>query len=623
MSNTTQEDFKRRSTEALSIPAQTEPPQDSFLLDPRAVRRWAEELPVANIGETARQVYNTLVTFNRIRIPTLIRTEVIETFREPVRYINTNIARHYYNTGFPLSSRARKAAQLTAALCDEVANAYKILFLDQILADDRNFNQNLVIVAAQRALRYIGQKIYHSMLVYRDYPEGAWREANYLYAWAAQNGVHQVPVKESRGFLRARRNARSIESLYKALLLLATTNPYRLRQSQIRRIHERCQQWADLASLRPAHETRGNTGLFFINLWDDRPPRATLDETQRRDARFVALDLNAVVDEARNEFENSDWESPAYLEKDQERLSRSLLRPLIRTWTKSLERKYPRTAIRTEIEAIVGLDNLFRLLEAKRAAEAAEAAQEKKAAHEPTESLEKLIGPSSRLTWNDSVFSTLAIQGPASVLTGDSLLNDSKAIISTLLGSDDNDLLHAPKPKPMEDPFNVLTYNQSVEGYCLSWRKSYPMRVRVGDVLGIRSPEKPDDYGIAVTRWIKHHSDTELYLGLQILAPTCTEVKISTLRSGGSADTSYRCLLLSNSDDSEHEQTLLTNAHVFKPETELLLTTEFGQHRIRLTRWIESNNNFVHYQFEYVDAAGASPGSEEDQSRFDDLWSEL
>jgi len=591
MSNTIQEDFKRRSTEALSIPAQTEPPQDSFLLDPRAVRHWAEELPVANIGETARQVYNALVTFNRVRIPTLIRTEVIETFREPVRYINTNIARHYYNTGFPLSSRAHKAAQLTATLCDEVAISYKILFLDQILADDRNFNQKLVIVAAQRALRYIRQKIYHSLLVYRDYPEGAWREANYLYAWAAQNGVHQVPVKESRGFLSARRNARSIESIYKALLLLATTNPYRLRQSQIRRIHERCQQWADLASLRPAHETRGNTGLFFINLWGDHPPLATLDETQRKDTRFVALDLNAVVDEARNEFENSDWESPAHLEKDQERLSRSLLRPLIRTWTKSLERKYPRTAVHTEMEAIVGLGNLFRLLEAKRAAQAAEASQE------PTETFQKLLGPSNHLMWNDSVFSTLP-------------------------GSDDNDLLHAPKPKPMEDPFDVLTYNQSVEGYCLSWRKSYPMRVRVGDVLGIRSPEKPDDYGIAVTRWLKHHNDTELYLGLQILAPTCTEVKISTLNDD-SADTSYRCLLLSNSDDSEHEQTLLTNAHVFEPETELLLTTEFGQHRIRLTRWIESNNNFVHYQFEYVNAAGTSPESEEDQSRFDDLWSEL
>ena len=78
-------DSENTPSVALSIPAQTPPPKDSFLLSAREVRRWAEELPIANIGETARQVYNTLVTFNRIQVPTLNRTEVIEIFREPVR----------------------------------------------------------------------------------------------------------------------------------------------------------------------------------------------------------------------------------------------------------------------------------------------------------------------------------------------------------------------------------------------------------------------------------------------------------------------------------------------------------------------------------------------------------
>ncbi len=619
MADQIQDDFRRRSTEALSIPAQAEAPEDSFLLNPREVRRWAEELPVANIGETARQVYKTLVTFNRIRIPTLVRTEVIETFREPVRYINANIARHYYNVGFPLSSKARKAAQLTAALCDEVANAYKILFLDQILADERHFNQKLVIVAAQRALQYIGQKMFHNLLVYRDYPEGSWREANHLYAWAAQNQVQDVPVKENRGFLRSRRNARSIESIYKALVLFATTNPYRLRQSQIRRIQEKCHQWADLTRLRPAHETRGNTGLFYINLWADEPPRASLEEAERSDARFVALDLNLVVDEARAEFEESDWESPALLERDHEHLTRTLLRPLIRTWTKSVERRFPRKPVRQEIQATVGLGNLFRLLEEKRnQEEAARAAQQ-----QPQPEQEKSVSPASRLTWNDSVFSSLAINSPVSTVGGDSLLGDSKSVISTLLGTVENETPTTPPSRKHQDPFAVLTYNQSVEGYCLSWHKNHPLRVRVGDVLGIRAPEKPDEYGIAVTRWIRQHTDTELFLGLQILAPVCSEVKISALRRKGSADTHYRCLLLSNSDDSDHEQTLLTNAHVFQPDTELLMTTEFGQHRIRLTRWIESNNNYVHYQFEYVDTPGSDRESGDGETLFDDLWNEL
>ena len=617
MAEKNQEDFRKGSLQALSIPSQSEPPKDSFLLNPKEVRRWAEELPVANIGETARQVYNTLVTFNRIQVPTLVRTEAIEAFREPVNYINRNICRHYFNVGFPLSSKARKAAQLTSALCDEMANAYKILSLDQVLGDERNFNQKLVIVAAQRAILYLGEKLFYNLLVYRDYPEGLWREANYLYAWAWQNQVQDVPVKENQGFLRSRKHARSIENVYKSMVLLATTNPYRLRQTQIQRIHRKAPYWAELSRLLPAHETRGNTGLFFINLWADEPPKSNLNEGEREDARFLALDLNEVIDDARAEFESADWESPAYLERDQQRLSRSLLRPLIRNWTKSLERKFPRDQVRSEIEAVVGLGNLMRLLEERRATEA-------KQNEPPQENPEKSVTPNSRLTWNDSVFSSLAIASPVNP-NGDSLFNDSRAVISTLLGTQDQDQLSKLRSAPrQENPFAVLTYNQSVEGYCLSWRRNYPMRVRVGDVLGIRCPERPDDFGVAVTRWLRHHSDNELYLGLQILAPSCTEVTVTPAkRPTGNEQNQYRCLLLSSSDDDRHEQSLLTNTHVFGLETELTLITEFGKHRIRLNKWIESNNNFVHYQFEYLDRpekdSTVGPGDE----NFDDIWNEL
>jgi len=619
MAEQNNEDFRKRSSQALSIPVQSAPPKDSFLLNPREVRRWAEELPVANIGETARQVYNTLVTFNRIQVPTLIRTEVIEFFREPVRYINNNISRHYFNVGFPLSSKARKAAQLTSALCDEVANAYKILFLDQILGNEQNFNQKLVIVAAQRAIQYLGQKMFHNLLVYRDYPEGLWREANYLYAWAAQNQVQDVAVKESRGFLRSRKNARSIENVYKTMALLATTNPYRLRQSQIRRIHEKAPYWAELAILKPAHESRGNTGFFYLNLWSDEPPKSSLREEERRDSRFLALDLNGVIDDARTEFEESEWESPAYLGKDQQKLTRTLLRPLIRTWTKSVERKFPRSDTRDELEAIVGLNNLLRLLEEKRAEEAEHAPPTG-----PEPAVDKSPTPASRLSWNDSVFSSLSIASPTQGLGGDSLMGDSKAIISTLLGTPENDpLLSSGKPRK-ETLFTVLTYNQSVEGYCLSWKKSYPMRVRVGDVLGIRSPEKPDEFGVAVTRWLRRHTDNDLFLGLQILAPSCSDVMVTPSRkpAAGQQDR-YRCLLLSNNDVNEHEQTLLTNTHVFKPGTVVTLITEFGQHQIRLKEWIESNNNFVHYQFEYVDDTNREQGPASEEEPFGELWSEL
>ena len=616
------------SPQALSIPAQSPPPQDSFLLNTREVRRWAEELPVANIGETARQVYNTLVTFNRIQIPTLTRTEIIEIFREPVRYINTNINRHYYNAGFPLPSKAMKAAQLASALCSEVANSYKILFLDQVLGDEKNFNEKLVIVAAQRAIQYLSQKMFHNLLVYRDYPEGLWREANYLYAWAHQNEVVDVPVRESSNYLWSKKNSKSINEVYKAMALMATTNPYRLRQSQMRRLHMKMPHWAELAVIRPAYEPSGNTGIFYINLWSDTPPSRSLNGMQRKDSRFLALDLNPVLEEARAEFEMAEWESPAYLERDQDTLSRTLLRPLIRHWTKALERRFPRTETRSEIEAIVGLSNLLRLLAEQREQEEAEKGNRT----QPSSRKRGSVSPVSRLTWNDSVFSSLAINSPANPASGDSIFSDSTAVISTLLGTmgDDKEknqqgnLFQRNMRRP-DSLFTVLSYNESVEGYCVGWKNSLPMRVRVGDVLGVRSEKNPDELGVAVVRWLRQSRENELFLGLHVLSSSCAEVTITpTSKPSSNRQNQYRCLLLSNTDGEGEGRSLLTNTHVFKLDTVLTMITEFGQHQIKLTRWIESNNNFVHYEFEYVDLSDpAEQGSEEETSDFEDLWNEL
>ncbi len=605
---------------ALSIPEQSPPSDDNFLLNPKEVRHWAKELPVANIGETARQVYNALVSFNRTEIPTVVRTEVVEMFREPVRYINTNIAKHYSNSGFPLSSRGRKAAQLANALCAELANAYKILFLDQLKADERNFNQKLIIVAAQRAILYLSERMYHTLMVYRDYPPNLWREANYLYAWAMQNHVEDIPVRESSVFSLNRKNARSIQFVYTLMAMLATVNPYRLRQSQLKRLHARLSDWAPLVTLKPAWETGSESSIFYVNLWSDEPPMRNYAGMQRRDARFLAMDLSRAVEAAREEYEHAQWESPAYLETPDAPLSRTILKPLIRHWTKAVERRFPRNENRAEIETVVGLSNLLRLLENRQQAQA-----ERQAENKPDRRRNR--STTSRLTWNDSVFSTLSIQSPNLSLEGDTTSFLSEPGIggssSMMQGNGGRETIFDRNVKEPETLFTVLTYNQSVEGYCLAWHQNLAARVRVGDILGIRSPRNPEQFGVGITRWLKQDRDNKVYIGLQVLSSSCSRVTLSPqARPGANRQNQYRCLLLSTAEGTRTEHSLMTNSHVFDLGTELTLTTEFGSHRIRLTRWLESNNNFVQYQFEYLDDPGQLEESGKDDD-FKDFWNEL
>ena len=61
--------------------------------------------------------------------------------------------------------------------------------------------------------------------------------------------------------------------------------------------------------------------------------------------------------------------------------------------------------------------------------------------------------------------------------------------------------------------------------------------------------------------------------------------------------------------------------------TILTLFTEFGEHQVRLTKWVESNNTFIHYHFEYLERHDTVSDEVEDgvdnQSEFNGLWNDL
>lgn len=599
----------------LHIPEQVPPPEDSFLLKPREVKRWVANLPTANIGETARQVYKTLVTFNRIEVPPIIRAEVIEMFREPVRYINLNMTKHYVDVGFPLQQKARKASQLAIELCNEVAISYKSVVQNMLQGSDDKFDQNLLIVAIHRALQYLGQSMFHTFLVYTDRPVGLWREIHALYAYAAQNHVQQIPVKETSK-RRWKQKTRSIEDLYKGYLLLETTAPQRLRQSQIRRIHNQIPEWSKLTSMKEVGELSYSTGVFYVNLWSDKPPQKSLSSSEKSDSRFRAFDLNDILAKARTDFDQTDWESPVNVEKGDDEFSRSLLRLLIRGWNKSLERKFARTQLSVELQVTVGIPNLYSILEHDRQ-EAAQAA-----GNTPGLTGQQRGG---NLAWNDSVFSTLAIATPAKSTAGDSIFSDSLAVASTLLGDDKSASWAQPEPQTTTELFSVLTYNESAEGYCLHWQGKRPPKIRVGDLLGIRSEVNPREYGLGIVRWLRNTEQDDLYLGIQVISSHVTAATVvPSEKATHSKRNQHRCLLLTGDGIDKDQLGLIVNTKEFPVGSIITLITEFGEHQIRLTEWMESSTSFIHYQFDYLDHGRAKKQESVDKdSNFDELWDDL
>ena len=153
----------------------------------------------ASSAPASRQVFSTLVEFNRIEIPDLLRAKTVEKFRPPVEYITTNLQKYYVDVGLPLSAKGWKTASLARELQKELAISYKVIVERMISGDSADFDRRLLVIALHRALHYLGQTLLQNALVYSAWPEGIWREINFLYSYASQNSIHQIPVRPDDG----------------------------------------------------------------------------------------------------------------------------------------------------------------------------------------------------------------------------------------------------------------------------------------------------------------------------------------------------------------------------------------------------------------------------------------
>jgi hypothetical protein len=114
----------------LSVPDQKPPSGNPIFLDEKKLANWAKELPDANIGETARKLFQTKLTFNRTQIKSSQRIRSAERIREPLNYVSESLNKHYLGVRFPLSEKAHKIADLNRQLHSGMATAYKAVIVD-------------------------------------------------------------------------------------------------------------------------------------------------------------------------------------------------------------------------------------------------------------------------------------------------------------------------------------------------------------------------------------------------------------------------------------------------------------------------------------------------------------
>jgi hypothetical protein len=579
----------------LSVPETTNAPDNTFFLDLKKIQSWISALPMANIGETSRQVFKTIVELNRLEIPNLNRIKAVEMFRQPITYISSNLKKHYFDQPFPLSARNQKVAVLCREFHSELANSYKHIITNIINEDQEEAEQRLLIIAIHQALYYLYLTLHYSAIVYNPYPRNAWREIHQLYSYAARKQIAGVPVKESG---EADGVTSTIADLYKRSLLLAMVPPYKLRQREIEYLFHRIPELTSYLQLaRPTDQ--GNKGMQFIVPTDsDEPPMHSSLNTAPLTELSRVVDTGNLVRHLQNELNDivSIEESSSTIEQ----VSRPVLEKMILAFGTTPQRKFVRTSLNFELDIAVGLPAIHTLMMEHLAG------QEEEEGPEFKEEITLTITPLDQ-AFEDTGFIS---DDTEDIWMG----GETTATSPWTLGAEEKQY----------ETFHCRTFNESAGGYCIDLSGRDAPRIRIGELVGIQSASNKALFSIGVTRWMKNLPIAGLEFGIEVIALHASPATVSHTNKTGSVASNQNALILPEQKVSNQPISIVVPSLPYRSNDILLLEGAEGKKHIKLTKMLETTGSFTRFEFVYQELSRTekeetTKAVEEDKD-FDKIW---
>ena len=575
----------------LHLAERSKPGKGSFDYRSSATQRWVAELPVGNIGETAKQLFGTLQEVNRLDIAWKDRMAFLELLREPVSYVQASLIRHYTGMSFPLPPKTQRVATLAQTLYSEMALGYKTAIEDMQAGNFLTRDNKALTLLVHRAIRYLSQAVITCYQIYAPHPEHSWLELHRLYLFALEKKIQQDAVHDE---LNTHMPKTSIARAYKQILLLALASPYRLRQGEAEAIYTVLVRWGGHVEILPYDHPEANEALFVVHTDSDEAPDYQAFNRRNCDSSHCSLvdtrQLSKVLQEEYQQLKEARSKAP---------LSAELLFRLICAWGQAPKRQFSRTNRQSTMEVVVGTAMLHHAL----ANELGDAAmQGKRSSFES-----RVVTPADQP--RDDIWNIFAS-------------NKLKKAYETYSQAFESSKADEPKPPVPLQIQHWQLRNESAGGYRLSLGDEQECKVQVGELVGMRPLTSKQAWEIGVVRWLRQSSELGLEIGLQILAPQARPAMVKNEKAGGRAAEFQYALLLPELPSIKQPASIVTPILLFQPGNELLLHIPGHHITLRLEESLQDSGSFIQFRYSYLQD-DAQQDSTQAARDLDDLWDSL
>lgn len=233
----------------------------------------AEEGPF----ELCSRIVDTLEKLPRSLLTADQRFRLVELCSNAASHLRSDLDRSLAGPGLPLPNDTIKLPSRCAETYWLIAQCYKNVTEEFISRGDDHLRDATYLLRA--CYRGITNLVEYLLIDYERYAKirkGVWLDIHKFYYIALSEGLHniQVEVHEDQPF-------QTIEHVYKKVLLLGLSDPFRYPPRGLVQIYSRLDGWAPLAFLTTTPPGSGRCS-FTVNPEIDRPAMPTLPQTTIR-----------------------------------------------------------------------------------------------------------------------------------------------------------------------------------------------------------------------------------------------------------------------------------------------------------------------------------------------------
>ncbi|AJD49583.1 hypothetical protein S7S_15855 [Isoalcanivorax pacificus W11-5] len=589
---------------------------------PRKLQTWVDQLPLMNMGETSRQLYQYLQELNRLQLDTRTRLQLLEIVRPAVLHVCDSLGKHYLKQSLVLPEKARRVASLAQALQGHLASGYKLVVargvariqrMQQDGERERPQDREIrlaIATALERAVAALGDTLLRCYQLYFPTPRHLWLELHQLYLLASTCQLALLPVPDP---MLRHLPAITVAQAYCRTLLLATAKPNQLRQQELAWIYDATEAWSVLMAVRPA---ASRDDLFVFDLLLDRPPTYRTHVSAARDSsRYIdSQALVAQLTQCVNGSPPEDFLLPRGA-------SDGLLAHLQQAWGALTERSFQRQDQQIRLEICFGIGAVHHF-----SSHGVDFATQIGAAQ-----LRVLAGEDNNPFSGQVRRNAGAGMRPALPEEGwdQSFDGGSRRMAHELQGNQVESIdlsritaavqAYGTEVKAVQfDRHSCQTVNVSPGGYCLAWQGETPAQLRTGELVGVHE-EEHHDWTVGVIRWVRQLTHQGAQFGIELLAPRALPAAARVLKKTGDSGEFLRVLLLPELHAIAQPATLLVPAVGFSSGSRVELLRQGAAERVQLLRRVSSTGSFGQFEFRSLDAPVAAPADDEFQS----IWSSL